>query len=400
MFAPPGTPAAIIDRLHAESTTVMESPDMQKRLEDQGGATIRKTPSDFGKLMKAQTEKWMGVVKAVGAMRRDRVLYVLLSCAVPLALVTTPRDTLAQATSTSSGQAYPAKPIRIVVPAVPGGGTDILARLLSPRLTELLGQSILVDNRAGASTNIGTEFVARSVPDGHTVLISTTPHAVNPSLFRKLNFDPINDFTMISQLALTQTVLVVHPSLPVKNVKELVALAKARPGQLTSATSGGTSQFLAVEMLKTMTGIDVLNIPYKGAGQALNDTVAGHVQFQVNTLLAALPFIESGRLRAIAVCGAKRATSLPNVPTVGETIKGFESSGWYALLGPAGMPRDVVSKLHDAFSKALHTPAITRRLAELGVDVVAGSPDELVKLMPREITKWEAVVKASGAKPE
>ena len=304
------------------------------------------------------------------------------------------------ATADARAQAYPSKPIRIVVPAVPGGGTDILARLLSPKLTEIAKQSIIIDNRAGASTNIGTEYVARAAPDGYTVLIATTPHAVNPTLFPKLPFDPIKDFTMISLLARTTTVLVVHPSLPVRNVKELVALAKSRPGQLTSATSGGTSQFLAVEMLKSMAGIDVLNIPYKGAGAALNDTVAGHVQFQVNTLLAALPFIESGRLRPIAVCGAKRAASLPNVPTVSETIKGFESSGWYALLGPAGMPREVTLKLHDTFSKALHTPEITRRLAELGVEVVAGTPDELTKVMPREITKWGAVVKASGAKAE
>ena len=303
-------------------------------------------------------------------------------------------------TGEAFAQAYPAKPIRAIVPAVPGGGTDILTRLLSPRLTEHLGQSIIVDNRAGAATNIGTEIVARSAPDGYTVLMATTPHAINPSLFRKLNFDPLNDFTMISQLALTQTVLVVHPSLPVKDVREFIALAKARPGQLTAATSGGTSAFLAVEMLKMMTHLDILNIPYKGAGLALNDTVAGHVQFQVNTLLAALPFIQSGRLRAIAVCGAKRATSLPAVPTVAETIKGFESSGWYALLGPAGMPRDVVMRLYDAFSKSLQSPEIIRRLAELGVDVIAGSPDELVKVMPREITKWAAVVKASGAKAE
>ena len=304
------------------------------------------------------------------------------------------------ATTFASAQTYPIKPIRVVVPAVPGGGTDILARLLSPRLTELLAQSIIVDNRAGAFTNIGTESVARSAPDGYTVLIATTPHAINPSLFPKLPFDPVNDFTMISQLALTQTVLVVHPSLPAKDVKEFIALAKARPGQLTAGTAGGNSAFLAVEMLKTMAKIDVLNIPYKGAGQALNDTVAGHVQFQVNTLLAALPFIQAGRLRAIAVCGAKRASALPQVPTVAETIKGFESSGWYALLGPAGMPREVVLRLNDAFSRALHTPAITRRLAEMGVDVVAGSPDELARLMPREITKWSAVVKASGAKAE
>ena len=333
--------------------------------------------------------KFAGSVQLTSADRRRKWL-ALISCAV----VSLSSGAIAQT------PAFPAKPVRIVVPAAPGGGTDILARLLSPHLTTLLGQSIIVENRAGASTNIGTEFVARAAPDGYTVLIATTPHAVNPSLFRKLPFDPIRDFTMISQLALTQTVLVVHPSLPARNVKELIALAKARPGQLTSATSGGTSQFLAVEMLKARAGIDVLNIPYKGAGAALNDTIAGHVQFQVNTLLAALPFIQSGRLRAIAVCGAKRATSLPNVPTIAETLPGFESSGWYALLGPAGMPRDAVLKLHDAFSKALHTPEITRRLSELGVEVVAGSPDALTKLMPQEIAKWAAVVKSSGAQPE
>jgi len=296
--------------------------------------------------------------------------------------------------------AWPVKTVRIVVPAVPGGGTDILARLLSPRLTEQFGQTVVVDNRGGAFTNIGTELVARSAPDGYTVLIATTPHAINPALFAKLPFDPIRDFTMVSQLALTQTVLVVHPSLPVKSVKELVALAKARPGQLTAGTAGGNSAFLAVEMLKSMAAIDVLNIPYKGAGQALNDLVAGHLQFQVNTLLAALPFVQAGRLRAIGVCGQKRATALPDVPTVAETIKGFESSGWYALLGPAGIPRDVVLKLHDGFAKALRTPEVTRRLAELGVDVLAGTPDELARVMPLEIKRWGAVVKSSGAKAE
>ena len=295
---------------------------------------------------------------------------------------------------------FPSKPLRIVVPAVPGGGTDILARLLSPRLQALLGQGVIIDNRAGAATNIGTEYVARSAPDGHTVLIATTPHAINPSLFKKLPFDPIRDFTFISQLGLTTTVLVVHPSLPVKNVKELVALAKARPGQLTAGTSAGNSQFLAVEMLKTMAGIDVLNIPYKGAGAALNDTVAGHVQFQVNTVLAAKPFIESGRLRAIAVCGEKRAASMPELPTVGETLKGFESSGWYALLGPAGIPREVTLKLQNIFATALRTPEITKRLADQGVEVVAGTPDELAKRMPLEIAKWSKVVKASGLQPE
>lgn len=322
-----------------------------------------------------------------------------INCVPLVAMLAAAGNVLAQAPAPAT-QTFPAKALRIVVPAVPGGGTDILARLLSPKLTEIFGQTIVVDNRGGAFTNIGTEIVARSPPDGYTVLIATTPHAINPSLFAKLPFHPINDFTMISQLALTQTVLVVHPSLPAKDVKEFIALAKARPGQLTAGTAGGNSAFLAVEMLKSMAKIDVLNIPYKGAGQALNDTVAGHVQFQVNTLLAALPFIQAGRLRAIAVCGAKRATALPNVATVAETIKGFESSGWYALLGPANLPRDVTLKLNDGFAKALRTPEITRRLAEMGVDVLASSSDELAKVMPREITKWAAAVKASGAKAE
>ena len=301
-------------------------------------------------------------------------------------------------TSHTVAQTFPVKPIRIIVPATPGGGTDILSRLLSPKLTEYLGQNMVIENRAGASTNIGTEFVARSAPDGYTVLMATTPHAINPSLFTKLSFDPLRDFTMISQLALTQNVLLTHPSLPVNNVKEFVALAKARPGQLTAGTSGGTSAFLAIEMLRAAAKIDVLNIPYKGAGLALNDIIAGHLQFQVNTTLATIQFIQTGKLRAIATCGNKRTTTLPHVPTVAETIPGFESSGWYALLGPAGLPRDVTLRLHAAFSKSLQAPDVVRRLTEQGVEIIAGSPEELTKLMPLEISKWAAAVKASGAK--
>ena len=301
-------------------------------------------------------------------------------------------------TSHTVAQTFPVKPIRIIVPATPGGGTDILSRLLSPKLTEYLGQNMVIENRAGASTNIGTEFVARSAPDGYTVLMATTPHAINPSLFTKLSFDPLRDFTMISQLALTQNVLLTHPSLPVNNVKEFVALAKARPGQLTAGTSGGTSAFLAIEMLRAAAKIDVLNIPYKGAGLALNDIIAGHLQFQVNTTLATIQFIQTGKLRAIATCGNKRTTTLPQVPTVAETIPGFESSGWYALLGPAGLPRDVTLRLHAAFSKSLQVPDVVRRLTEQGVEIIAGSPEELTKLMPLEISKWAAAVKASGAK--
>jgi len=299
----------------------------------------------------------------------------------------------------AEAQTFPSRPIRLVVPAAPGGGTDILARLLSPELTKQFGQQIVIENRAGGATMIGTEFVARSAPDGHTMVIATTPHAINPTLYKKLPFDPVKDFTMISQLGLTTTVLVVHPSLPVSNVKEFIALAKARPGQLTAGTAAGNSAYLAVEMIKTMARIDAVNIPYKGAGQALTDLIAGHIQFQVNTLLAAKPFIDNGRLRAIGVCSAKRSSTLPNVQAISETLKGFETSGWYALLGPANISRETTLRIHDGFAKSLRMPEITKRLAEQGVEVTAGTPDELSKVMPLEIRKWGEVVKSSGATP-
>jgi len=322
-----------------------------------------------------------------------------LCCSVLTLSGLAPLMLLAAFSTDVSAQAFPSKPIRLVVPAAPGGGTDVLARLLSPELTKQFGQQIVIENRAGGATMIGTEFVARSAPDGHTLVIATTPHAINPTLYKKVPFDPIKDFTMVSQLGLTTTVLVVHPSLPVNNVKEFIALAKARPGQLTAGTAAGNSAYLAVEMIKTMAQIDAVNIPYKGAGQALTDLIAGHIQFQVNTLLAAKPFIDSGRLRAIGVCSAKRTASLPNVQAIGETLKGFETSGWYALLGPAGIPRETTLRIHDGFAKALRTPEITKRLAVQGVDVLASTPDELAKVMPAELKKWGDVVKSSGATP-
>lgn len=328
------------------------------------------------------------------ALRRQ--LPVLVHSLPIIAMLAVPGAVLAQ---TAALQSFPSKPIRIVVPAAPGGGTDILARLLSPELTKQFGQQIVIENRAGGATMIGTEFVARSVPDGHTMVIATTPHAINPTLYKKLPFDPIRDFTMISQLGLTTTVLVVHPSLPVSNVREFITLARSKPGQLTAGTAAGNSAYLAVEMLKTMAKIDAVNIPYKGAGQALTDLIAGHIQFQVNTLLAAKPYIEAGRLRAIGVCSAKRAASLPNVQTIGETLKGFETSGWYALLGPANIPRETTLRIHDGFAKALRTPEITNRLAQQGVEVAATTPDDLAKVMPLEIKKWGEVVKSSGATP-
>lgn len=291
-------------------------------------------------------------------------------------------------------QSYPTRAVRVVVPASPGGGTDILARTLAPQVSESLGQSMVIDNRPGGSTNIGTEFVARAAPDGYTVLMASTPHAINASLFPKLTFHPTKDFTPITHLATVQTVLVVHPSLPVSNVKELIALARKRPGELAAGSSAGTSQFLAVELLKSMAKIDILNVPYKGAGAAMNDLIAGHVQLQVNTLLSARPFIEAKRLKPLAVCSAKRAGSLPDVPTVSETFPGFETAGWYVLLGPSGMPRNTVDRLQAAFASTLNTPAIRDRLASQGVEVVGGTPEALATFLDQEIPKW-SVVKAA-----
>ncbi len=300
----------------------------------------------------------------------------------------------------ASAQAYPTRSLRVVVPAAPGGGTDILARLLAPQVGELLGQTMLVDNRPGGATNIGTEHVARSAADGYTVLMASTPHAINATLFAKLAFDPVKDFAPITLLATVQTVLIAHPALPVKDVQGLIALALRRPAEIAAGSSAGTSQFLAIELLKTRAGIQILNVPYKGAGAAMNDLVAGHVQLQVNTLLAAQPFIKAGRLRPLAVCGARRASVLPDVPTIGEALPGFESAGWYALFGPNGTPRQAITKLQETFAKALNAPTTRDRLNAQGVDVMASTPEELGAFLAREIPKWGGVVKAANLKAD
>ena len=300
----------------------------------------------------------------------------------------------------AAAQSYPTRPVRVVVGAAAGGGTDILARTLAPRMSEMLGQSVIVDNRPGAATNIGAEIVATAPADGHTLLVASTPHAINASLFEKLPFDPITSFAPVSLLATVQTALVVHPALPARSVKDLIGLARARRGELTAASSAGTSQFLAVELFKTMAGVDIVNVPYKGAGPAMNDVLAGQVQMQVNTLLATLPHINAGKLRVLGVCGAQRSALLRDVPTVGETLKGFESNGWYAMFAPARTAPDVLSRVHDAAVKSLKQGSTQDKLLTQGVDVIASSPDELARYLKAEIPKWGRVVKAAGLKPE
>ena len=297
-------------------------------------------------------------------------------------------------------QGFPAKPVRVVIGAPPGGGTDILGRTIAPKLAEAIGQQVVIDNRPGAATNIGAELVAKAPPDGHTLLMASTPHVINASLFPSLPFDPVKDFTPIMLMATVQTVLIVHPAVPANSVKELVALARAQPGKLTFGASNGTSQYLAVELFKVMAGVKIENVPYKGAALALNDVLGGHIDGQVNTVISVLPFIKAGKLKALGMAGPKRATALPDVPTIGETLPGFESAGWYGLFGPAGVARDTVAKIHSAFVAALGLPETRDRLAAQGVDVVANAPDEFARFVRDQIPKWAKVVKASGAKAQ
>ena len=265
---------------------------------------------------------------------------------------------------------YPTKAIRIVVPFPAGGTSDILSRAIGQKLTEEWKQPVVVDNRPGASANIGAEIVVKSPPGGYTLLCASTIHTINPSLYRKLAYDPIRDFTPITLIATTSQVLAVHPSLPVKTVKELIAYARKRPGQINYSSAGNGSQpHLTAELFKTRTGIDIVHVPYKGAPPAMNDLLAGHVALSFATSPSAVPHVKTGKLRALAVSTARRVSALPDVPTIDEAgVPGFEASGANGLVGPAGMPRDIVEKLNAAIAGSLKSPDIMQRLSALGYE--------------------------------
>ena len=291
--------------------------------------------------------------------------------------------------------AFPSKPIRLILPYPPGGGSDTIARPLAQRLAENLKQQVIVDNRGGAGGNIGMEIAAKSPPDGHTIVFALTAQlAVNPALYKKLPYDPIRDFEPITLLATGPYVLVVHPSLPVKNVKELIALARARPGQITYASSGsGSGGHLANELLNSMAKVKMLHIPYKGGGPALVDLLAGNVQVLFSTWVAGKPHIDSGRIRALAVSTAKRLSGV-DIPTVAEAgVPGFDAGVWYAYLAPAGTPRDVVSKLNAEILRAASHPDFKQVLSRAAIEPVGSTPEELAKFMKVEIAKWAKVVK-------
>jgi tripartite-type tricarboxylate transporter receptor subunit TctC len=302
----------------------------------------------------------------------------------------------------ANAQSYPAKPVRIIVPFPPGAGADITTRLFAPRLSEALGQSVVVENRAGAAGNIGAEVVARAAPDGYTLLTAPASIAISQTLYKKLSFDLLRDFQAVSMLASVPFLLVVHPSLPVKNVKDLIALAKARPGQLNYASTGnGSSPHLTAEMLKMQARIDAVHVPYKGTPLAVTDLLTGQVSFMFANALSMLPHVNSGRLHALGVTSAKRNAATPQLPTMAESgLPGFESGTWYALLAPAGTPREVVARLSAEIGKLTQHPDIRKKLVAQGAEALTMTPGETAAYIKSEVAKWGKVVEASGAKVE
>jgi tripartite-type tricarboxylate transporter receptor subunit TctC len=298
--------------------------------------------------------------------------------------------------------AYPTKPIRMVVPFAPGGNTDIIARVFAPKLGEILGQQIVIENRGGAGSTIGTEVVARAAPDGYVLLMVSAAHTINPAMIRKLNYDSVKDFAPLGIVADVPTALVVHPSLPVKNVKDLVALARAQPGALNYSTAGrGTVGHLASELLASLTKIKIVPIHYKSSGQSLIDVISGICQFQFSSMPAGLQHTRSGRLRMVAQTGETRSPAAPDVSTMQEQgIKGFVVSSGFAMFAPAGTPRAIIERVNGALVKALNDPPVKDNLAKQGADVVASTPEQHDKFNRNEIAKWIKVAREAGIEPE
>lgn len=298
--------------------------------------------------------------------------------------------------------AYPDKPIRFVVAFAAGGSIDLLARLFAQRLTETLGQQVVVDNRPGAGGNLSAEIVARSAPDGYTIYICAPSLVVNASLYSRIPYDPVRDFAPVTLLAAVQNVLVAYPGLPVKSVKDLIAQARAAPGKIVYASTGsGSSGHLVMEMFRAQAGIDLLHVPYKAIAQTTADLISGQVPLWFPTMPGALPHIRAGRMRALAAAGAKRSPALPDVPTMSEAaLPGFEASTWYAILTPAGVPKDVIAKLNSAFVQVLRAPEMQERLGAQGIESIGTTPAELAAHLRSELPKWAKVVKAAGVRVE
>ena len=306
------------------------------------------------------------------------------------------------ASAAATAQSYPTRPVRVIVPSSIGGGTDIVARVVAHKLGETLGQQFVVENRPGASTMIGGEFVARAAPDGYTLLMGISTLAINPAMFRKVPYDAQRDFVPITQAVFLPNILIVHPSLPVRTVKELIAFAKARPGALNFASAGtGTNPHLSMELFRVMARLDMVHIAYKGSAPGVTDLLSGHVSLMTPNILTAMPHVRSGRLRALGVTSARRASGAPDVPTIAEAgLPGYEAVQWYGLLAPRGTPQAIVSRLHAEASRSLRLPDVRERLAADGAEVVASAPDEFAAFIRAETAKWAKVVKDAGISPD
>lgn len=304
-------------------------------------------------------------------------------------------------TLSAAAAEFPARPLRIVIGFPPGGATDLVARLLTPKLSEAFKQQVIVDNRPGANGALASELTAKAAPDGYTVHLGTLAALVITPAITKVGYDPFKDFSYIGRTVSLQNIFIAHPTLPVKNIPELIALAKSRPGKLNFASSGtGSTGHLSGELLKTMANIDMTHIPYKGGGPAMTDLLGGQVELFVAIISTAVPQVQAGKARALAVTGDKRSPALPDVPTVAETIKGYESTNWYCLQGPAHMPAALVERWHKEMTAALNSADVKQALHDRGIDATPTTPAQMTDYLRSETAKWTKVVKASNIKPD
>ena len=309
----------------------------------------------------------------------------------------------AQLTAAHAQESYPTRLIRLIVPSSPGGGTDMSARIIAPKLSELLGQQVVVDNRAGAAAMIGTEAVAKAAPDGYTLLMGQSTMTIVPSTYKSIRFDPVRDFAPISMVVVVPQLLVGHVSLPPRNVQELIALAKARPGQLDYAAGGyGGNPHMCMELFLSMAGVKITYVPYKSGNAGIMDVIAGQVPVMMAGVLSAMPHVRNGRLRAYGVTTAQRFASVPDIPTIAEAgVPGYEATQWFGVLAPADTPRDIIARLHGELSRALKEPEVRKRFVADGSDTaISGSPEEFAAYIRADEAKWAKVVKEAGLKPE
>src|SRR5882672_2371924 len=324
-----------------------------------------------------------------------RALRLLLLAALGTALVPWPA-------SAQTSDAWPSKPLRFILPFPPGGGTDILGRLIAERLTAGLGQPVVTENRGGAGGNVGAEAAAKSPPDGYTIVLVAPSLAISPSLYSKLNYDPVKDFAPVSLVATVPNVMITNPSVPAASLKEFIALAKGKPGEMNFGSGGsGTSNHLAGELFNIVAGVKLVHVPYKGVNLAMNDVLSGRVQLVFIGVPAAVPHIKAGRLRALALASTQRSAVLPDVPTVDEAgLPKFEVTTWYGILTPAGTPKPVVARLNGELGKIMHSPELKERLEALATDPLTSTPEEFADLIRREIAKWGEVVREAGLKAD